>query len=135
VTTNVTIRVDEDLKKQAEELFSDFGMNMTTAYIMFLKQAVREQRIPFVPSRNIPNAETIAAIEEAGAMRSDPSTKRFSSVDELIEELNSEFIKKLVFAWDPDFTKATPDEAARIKAAEESGFVSEDEIDWDKIGR
>ena len=45
------------------------------------------------------------------------------------------FVKKLVRAWDPDFTRVTPDEAARIKAAEESGFISEDEIDWDKLGR
>ena len=46
-----------------------------------------------------------------------------------------EFVKKLVLAWDPDFTKVTPDEARRIEAAEGSGFVSEDEIEWDKIGQ
>lgn len=46
-----------------------------------------------------------------------------------------EFIKKLVLAWDPDFTKVTPDEAARITAAENSGFVSEDEIDWDNLAQ
>lgn len=46
-----------------------------------------------------------------------------------------EFIKKLVLAWDPDFTKVTPDEAARIAAAENSGFVSEDEIDWDNLAQ
>ena len=46
-----------------------------------------------------------------------------------------EFVKKLVLAWDPDFTRVTPEEAERIKAAEESGFVSEDEIDWDTIGQ
>jgi hypothetical protein len=46
-----------------------------------------------------------------------------------------EFVKKLVRAWDPDFSKVTLEEAARIEAAEESGFVSDDEIDWDKIGR
>ena len=45
-----------------------------------------------------------------------------------------EFVKKLVMAWDPDFTKVTPDEAARVKAAEESGFISENEVDWDNIG-
>ncbi|MCL2151877.1 MAG: hypothetical protein FWH57_02790 [Oscillospiraceae bacterium] len=45
-----------------------------------------------------------------------------------------EFIKKLVLAWDPNFTKVTPDEAKRIKAAEESGFVAENDIDWEKIG-
>ena len=45
-----------------------------------------------------------------------------------------EFVKKLVLAWDPDFTKVTPIEAERIKKAEESGFVDEDEIDWSEIG-
>ncbi len=45
-----------------------------------------------------------------------------------------EFIKKMVLAWDPDFTKVTAEEAERIEKAEKSGFVSEDEIDWDKIG-
>jgi len=46
-----------------------------------------------------------------------------------------EFVKKLVLAWDPDFTKVTSEESERIKAAEESGFVFESEIDWDKIGQ
>ena len=46
-----------------------------------------------------------------------------------------EFVKKLVLAWDPNFTKTTPAEAARINAAEESGYISEDEIDWDNIGQ
>lgn len=46
-----------------------------------------------------------------------------------------EFIKKLVQAWDPDFTKVTPEEAAKISAAEESGFVAEDEIDWNNLAK
>ena len=45
-----------------------------------------------------------------------------------------ELVKKIVLAWDPDFTKVTPDEAARIKMAEQSGFMSEKDIDWDKVG-
>jgi len=45
-----------------------------------------------------------------------------------------EIIKKLVLAWDPDFTKVTLEEAERIKAAEESGFVDEEKIDWNLIG-
>ena len=45
-----------------------------------------------------------------------------------------EFIKKLVKAWDPDFTKVTPEEAMRIEAAEQSGFIAEDDIDWDNLG-
>ncbi len=45
-----------------------------------------------------------------------------------------EFIKKLVLAWDPDFTKVTSEEASRIEEAEKSGFVDDSEIDWDSIG-
>ena len=45
-----------------------------------------------------------------------------------------EFIKKMVKAWDPDFTKVTPDEAQRIEAAENSGFVDDSDIDWEHIG-
>ncbi len=45
-----------------------------------------------------------------------------------------EFIKKLVLAWDPDFTKVTDDEKDRIAKAEESGFVDDGDIDWDSIG-
>ena len=44
-----------------------------------------------------------------------------------------EFIKKLVLAWDPDFTKVTSEEAKHIAAAEKSGFVNETDIDWDNI--
>ena len=46
-----------------------------------------------------------------------------------------EFIKKLVRAWDPDFTKDTPEEAERIRHAEQSGFVDESEIDWDHLSQ
>ncbi len=45
-----------------------------------------------------------------------------------------EFIKKLVLAWDPDFTKVTAEEAKRIEAAENSGYVDADDIDWESIG-
>lgn len=44
-----------------------------------------------------------------------------------------ELIKKLVRAWDPDFTKVTPEEARQIAEAEKSGFIDEDEIDWDNL--
>lgn len=44
-----------------------------------------------------------------------------------------EFIKKLVLAWDPDFTKVTSEEANRIAAAENSGFVNDADIDWDNL--
>ena len=46
-----------------------------------------------------------------------------------------EFIKKLVRAWDPDYTKVTAQEAREIAEAENSGFISEDEIDWDNLAK
>lgn len=51
--TNVTIRIDEDLKKQADTLFDDLGMSFTTAVNIFVKQAVREDRIPFEVTRAV----------------------------------------------------------------------------------
>jgi len=44
-----------------------------------------------------------------------------------------EFIRKLVLAWDPDFTKLTPEEARRLKEAEEGEFMDESEIDWEHL--
>ena len=46
-TINVSIRMDEQLKKQVDELLEDFGMNMTTAMLVFAKAIVRERKIPF----------------------------------------------------------------------------------------
>ena len=45
--TNISIRIDEDLKKQFEKFCEDTGMTMTTAFNIFIKKAVKEQRIPF----------------------------------------------------------------------------------------
>lgn len=46
-TTSITIRMDETLKKQAETLFDEMGLNMTTAITMFAKAVVRQNKIPF----------------------------------------------------------------------------------------
>ena len=47
MTANINIKTNSELKKQAESLFADLGMNMTTAFNIFMHQAVRENRIPF----------------------------------------------------------------------------------------
>lgn len=44
-----------------------------------------------------------------------------------------EFIKKLVLAWDPDFTRVTAEEREEIAKAEKSGFIDEDQINWDDL--
>ena len=89
-TVNMSIRMDTELKKQAEAMLSDMGLNMTTAMNMFLRQVVRQGRIPFEIATDIPNAETIAAIKEVDDMISGKiPSKRYSSVEELFEELES----------------------------------------------
>lgn len=87
-TTNITMRMDEDLKLQAEELFADLGLNMTSAFTIFIKQAIREQRIPFTISREMPNEETLEAMEEVRRMKRDPSLgKSYDDVDEMMRDL------------------------------------------------
>ena len=86
---NMTLRVDSELKKQAEELFSDLGLSMSDAITVFMKQAVREQRIPFTISREYNyNDETIQAIENVRNRQN--LSRGFSSVQELMENLNAD---------------------------------------------
>ena len=87
---NVTIRMDSDLKKQADDLFNELGMSMSTAITIFAKQAVREQKIPFDVSLNIPNAETIEALNEFEKMVSDKDTyTRYDSFGDLLKEVTT----------------------------------------------
>ena len=46
-TINVTIRLDRDVKEQAEKMFNDFGMNLSTAFNIFARQSLRQGKIPF----------------------------------------------------------------------------------------
>ncbi len=86
--TNITIRIDDGLKKKAEELFTDLGLNMTTAINAFIKQAVREQGIPFTISRNVPNSDTISAMEEVKKMKENPDDyKGYDDVDTMFKEI------------------------------------------------
>ncbi len=83
--TNINIRIDENLKRDFDNLCSDIGMNMTTAFCIFAKTAVREQRIPFELRTGNPNQETMKAIENV--LQKQNLSKGFSSVDELMEDL------------------------------------------------
>lgn len=89
-TVNMSIRMDANLKKQADAMLSDMGLNMTTAMNMFLRQVVRQGRIPFEIATDIPNAETVAAIQEMDDMINGKiPAKRYVNTDELFKELES----------------------------------------------
>ncbi len=81
--TNLNIRTDKDIKDQAEQIFSELGLNMTTAINIFLRTAIREHGLPFPLKLDVPNATTAAAIEEGRRIASDSSVKGYSSMEEL----------------------------------------------------
>jgi len=82
-TVNISIRLDRNVKKESEFLFSELGMNMTTAINIFLRRCLMENRIPFEVGLNKPNAKTIAAIEELEAMKRGDIPERIMSVEEV----------------------------------------------------
>lgn len=89
-TVNMSIRMDTELKKQADAMLSDMGLNMTTAMNMFLRQVVRQGKIPFEIATDIPNPETLAAMKEADDMISGKiPAKKYKNTDELFRDLES----------------------------------------------
>lgn len=87
VTTNVNFRMDKNLKMQFEKICNDLGLSMSTAFTVFAKTMVRQQRVPFDISLEIPNEETLKSIENIEKGRN--LSKRFTSVEELMEDLNA----------------------------------------------
>ncbi len=83
---NITIDIDEKLKSQAEDLFSDLGMDLTTAFTIFVKQSIREQGLPFSVCRDY-NDETKRIIEEASSGIN--LSKSFDTIAELMDDLNA----------------------------------------------
>ncbi len=86
-TTNVSFRMDTELKAQAEALFSELGMNLSTAFNIFVRQSLREGGIPFAIKLEEPNKETIAAMLEEERIAKDPNVKHYSDVEEALREL------------------------------------------------
>lgn len=70
--TNLNIRTDKAIKEQAEQIFNELGLNMTTAINLFLRTAIREHGIPFELKLDVPNDTTAAAIEEGRNLLADP---------------------------------------------------------------
>jgi DNA-damage-inducible protein J len=86
-STNISIRMDSELKAQADALFAELGMNISTAFNIFVRQAIREGGIPFEISINQPNKETIYAMLESEKIVKDPSVKGYNDLDELFKDL------------------------------------------------
>ena len=84
---NTNISIDQELKKQAVELFNEFGLDFSTAISLFLSQAVREQRIPFEIRMEVPNQTTIDALNEMDQMKKNKKKyHRYKSVDKALKK-------------------------------------------------
>lgn len=76
------------MKAQAQELFADFGLDLSTAINIFLRQSIRENCIPFTIQREVPNADTIAAMKEADDMVNNPERyENCNNIDDLKKSL------------------------------------------------
>ena len=86
VSTNINL--DVDLKRSCQELFADLGMDLTTAVTIFLKQSLRVQGLPFSVIRDVPNAETVAALQEYEQIKEHPEMyKRYSSFQSAMKDV------------------------------------------------
>ena len=86
-TTNILVRMDADLKTQADALFAELGMNLSTAFNIFVRQSLREGGIPFKVKLEQPNKETMAAMLEAERIAKDSSIKGYNDLEELFADL------------------------------------------------
>jgi addiction module antitoxin, relB/dinJ family len=80
-----TINIDEETKKEAQELFKDLGMNLTTAINIFLKQAIRERGLPFYVGQAKYKDEVYQAIKDAEQGKN--LSKGYNDVEEMFEDI------------------------------------------------
>lgn len=88
-SSNISIRMDSDLKSAAEALFDELGMSLSTAFNIFVRQSLREGGIPFKITEGRPNQETVAAMLEAKRIAKNPTVKGYNNVDDLFADLNA----------------------------------------------
>lgn len=90
-TNTLHIRVEPKVKQKAEETLNDLGLSMAEAINVFLNQVILHDGIPFEIKKPRYTKDMIEAIAEADKMLKNPDEyKSFDSVDELMEDLNSD---------------------------------------------
>ena len=93
--TSTNISLDPELKRSSQELFADLGIDLSTAITLFLKQSLRVQGLPFVVTRENPNAETAAALNEYAEMKAHPEKyKRYASFKDAMNEVLTDALSR-----------------------------------------
>ena len=86
----INIRIDEKDKKEFNDLCNELGLNMTTAFNMFVKSMIRTGGLPFEAKIEKPNLETLIAMKEAEKIAKDPNVKSYNTVEEVMKALEEE---------------------------------------------
>ena len=90
-TANINLRIEPDIKAQAEAVFSKFGISVTDAINVFLHASIMEGGFPFQPKQPRYNQETFLAMQEArDIMSGKVQAKRYNSLDEILSDIDAE---------------------------------------------
>ena len=91
-TKTITVRVDEDTKREAEAILDDIGLNVTVLFNACLKAVVREKRIPFALVSNEYEFRQMirTKLEESEAVANDPTAKRYTH-EEIFTPLRKQY--------------------------------------------
>ena len=89
-TATINVKIEPELKREAEDFFADVGLTMSAAVVLFLRQTVRRQEIPFPIRREVPNATTLEAAREGERIARDPNVKGYATAEELFAALEAE---------------------------------------------
>ena len=89
-TASLNIRLDSDIKKNAEAIYSYYGLSLAEAVTVFIHQSCNVGGLPFDLRPARPNAETLAAMAEAERISRDPSVKGYRDMDELFKDLDAD---------------------------------------------
>ncbi|RLK63749.1 type II toxin-antitoxin system RelB/DinJ family antitoxin [Atopobacter sp. AH10] len=90
-TANINVRIEPEVKKNAEDLFGSFGISVTDAINIFLRTSIMEGGFPFLIKQPRYNAETKAAIQEVrDILSSKIQAKTYNSAKELFDALDAE---------------------------------------------
>lgn len=87
-TANINVRVDSVLKLQAETIFNELGLNLSSAITVFLRNAVRSGGIPFDLRLETPNAVTLQAMHDVEQRKGIHGP--FESIEAMLEDLHAE---------------------------------------------
>ena len=90
-TANISLRIEPEIKKQSEQVFSRLGISVTDAINVFLHASIMEGGFPFQPRQPRYNHETLQAMQEAkDIMNGKVNAKRYKSLNALIADIDAE---------------------------------------------